>query len=322
VSVIVCVHRDVQKLTRLLKHLLAQSYPTYEIIIVNDGPQKDISDFLHGQTDARLKVLDFDSDTKDMPGKKAPLTAGIECAHNEWLLLTDADCVPGPQWISEMMRHASPDVEIVLGVAPLYRKPSFLNLLQRFDNMITAIQYLGAAIRGKAYMGVGRNLLYRKELHQTAGGFTAHAHMVGGDDDLFVQAASNASNTVTCINPSAFVYSEAPASGKDWLRQKRRHLSAGKIYSRSAKVQTTLFAVSWFIAWVCLPFVFLQGTYWLTTGVLFCSILWFLFARVARRLEYQELTPWFPFLVISYCIELCTFAILLILPAPKTWMTS
>jgi hypothetical protein len=39
---------------------------------------------------------------------------------------------------------------MVLGVAPFVAKPGVLNLIQRFDAFIIAIQYLGAALRGTA----------------------------------------------------------------------------------------------------------------------------------------------------------------------------
>lgn len=323
VSVVICVHRDVKKLKKLLQSLYGQSYPLYEIIVVNDGPQKDITEYLKSQShNSLLKVLEFDSVTKITPGKKEPLTAGIQMARYDWILLTDGDCVPGPQWISEMLHHVTPDTEMVLGIAPFFARPGFLNHTQRFDSFITAVQYIGAAIRGKPYMGVGRNLLYHRSLFDSVNGFTKHAHLISGDDDLFVQSVANHKNTSVCMDPSGFVFSEAPITWKDWIFQKRRHLSASKAYTFNAKQQTTLFALSWGLVWTGLPFTFCSGMYWLFAGVLFITVLWYLFARIAERLQHQELIPWFPVLAISYCVELCTFVILLILPAPRKWMKS
>ena len=51
------------------------------------------------------------------------------------------------------------------------RKNSFLNKLIRFETMLTALQYFSYAIDGKAYMGVGRNLAYKKSIFISADGF-------------------------------------------------------------------------------------------------------------------------------------------------------
>jgi biofilm PGA synthesis N-glycosyltransferase PgaC len=61
--------------------------------------------------------------------------------------------------------------------------------------MFIGMQYLGMAIRGIPYMGVGRNLAYRKDLFFRKKGFGAHNHIISGDDDLFVNANASGANT-------------------------------------------------------------------------------------------------------------------------------
>jgi len=312
-----------QKLERLLKSLFDQSYPLYEIVVVNDGPHPDIREYLRRQSnDIRLTVLEFDANTKTTPGKKAPLAAGIRAAKYDWILLTDADCVPGPEWISEMMDHATPGIEMVLGVAPFFARPGFLNLLQRFDTLLIAIQYIGATLRGTPFMGVGRNLLYHRSLFEMMKGFSSHAHLLSGDDDLFVQSAANRNNTSVCMHPSAFVFSEAPATWTAWMHQKRRHLSASSAYSVIAKLQTSVFVVSWLLVWIGLPFVLSSGNFWFNAGIAGVMLLWLLFAFAAHQLLYRQLIPWYPFMAVSYCVMLCTFAFILTLRPPKSWMRS
>lgn len=327
VSVVVCVNRDAEKLERLLKRLSDQSYPVYEVIVVNDGPSPEINAlFIHrfdtGVNPLNLRILDFDSNTKTTPGKKAPLTQGIRAAQYEWILLTDGDCVPGPEWISEMMANTTQDIRMVLGVAPFFKRPGFLNLLQRLDGFITTVQYVGAALYGKPYMGVGRNLLYHRSLFNQANGFISHAHIASGDDDLFVQSVGNALNTTVSSNEKSFVFSESPSTWPAWLHQKRRHLSASNAYTVSARFRTTIFALSWIVMWLILPVVISNGIFWLVSGMTGVIFMWVLFARATKQLRQSGLTLWFPLLAVSYCVMLCTFAVLLSLRAPKTWMRS
>ena len=56
------------------------------------------------------------------------------------------------------------------------------------------MQYLGMAIRGVPYMGVGRNLGYRRSLFFEKKGFGSHINLASGDDDLFVNSNSSWKN--------------------------------------------------------------------------------------------------------------------------------
>lgn len=80
--------------------------------------------------------------------------------------------------------------EIVLGYGAYIKAPGFLNKLIRFDTFTIALRYLSAGIKGKAYMGVGRNLAYKKPLFFKHKGFASHYHINSGDDDLFVNEAA------------------------------------------------------------------------------------------------------------------------------------
>jgi hypothetical protein len=127
-----------------------------------------------------------------------------------------------------MMRESvASGCEIVLGYAPFYPDdgPFF-----RYEVAYTAFQYGALAVWGLPYMGVGRNLAWEKALFDRQNGFEAHRELASGDDDLFVNAAANARNTVLCLQPQAFAYSRAPKGWREWLLQKRRHLSASHRY--------------------------------------------------------------------------------------------
>ena len=120
----------------------------------------------------------------------------IKAAKYEILLLTDADCIPtSERWIQLMQDAFTPGIEIVLGYGAFKKKHGILNRLVRFDAFHSALQYLSYALAGQPYMGVGRNLAYKKELFYKQKGFASHHHIAGGDDDLFINAAANSNNT-------------------------------------------------------------------------------------------------------------------------------
>ena len=184
------------------------------------------------QRDARLRVATVTD--KTAPGKKQALALAIETAQHDWLLATDADCAPASaHWAAAMMDARGPDTRLVLGYGPYRRRPGWLNAWIRYETVYTAAQYLSAALAGRPYMGVGRNLLYHRSLYDAVGGFAAHAHLAGGDDDLLVNAAASAKTTAVCVTPESFVYSEPKHNWSAYVRQKTRHLSVSHAYEPS-----------------------------------------------------------------------------------------
>jgi hypothetical protein len=63
-----------------------------------------------------------------------------------------------------MQNAYSDETEIVLGYGAYHKKKGLLNKLIRFETFHTALQYLSYALAGIPYMGVGRNLSYKKGL--------------------------------------------------------------------------------------------------------------------------------------------------------------
>jgi hypothetical protein len=129
-----------------------------------------------------------------------------------------------------MASHFDDSTDLVLGISPYDLKPGLLNTLIRFESNLTAIFYVSLTGLDVPYMGVGRNLAYRKKIFFEGKGFNTHLSETGGDDDLFVNQHAKSVNTVAVTDKNSLVYS-IPASGiAAFFNQKKRHLSAGKKY--------------------------------------------------------------------------------------------
>jgi cellulose synthase/poly-beta-1,6-N-acetylglucosamine synthase-like glycosyltransferase len=241
VSVIICAKNEAENLKELLPLVLEQNYPSFEVIVVNDSSEDD-SDLVLAALKRKYPALYYTTIPKDRKfshGKKLALTIGVKAANNEHLLMTDADCKPASdQWLQEMVQgFAIPQKEIVLGFGAYEKRKGFVNQLVRYDAFFTAIQYLGFALSGKPYMGVGRNLAYTKALFVNNGGVKKHAHLLSGDDDLFVQDRATRQNTTIVINAAAHTLSKAPTTFGEWSQQKARHLSTNRYYHAGIKTE-------------------------------------------------------------------------------------
>ena len=295
VSVIVCAWNELENLKFLIPLLNKQNYPIFEIIIVDDRSADGTFDFLLTECVAYQKVryLRVEETPEHLSSKKYALTLGIKSSIYNNLLLTDADCRPqGDNWISGMAECLTPEKEIVLGFSPYFKEKGFLNNLIRYETFNTVLQYFSFALSGMPYMGVGRNLMYRKSLFFKNKGFAKHTNIVGGDDDLFMNDVANAENTAVSLNPETFMYSFPKTSWESWYRQKTRHLSVSKHYKLQHKFNLGVLGMTQIITWLCffvlVPIFFHKPlVYWLIGVFLFRIISqWIVFAKVNKRLDY------------------------------------
>jgi cellulose synthase/poly-beta-1,6-N-acetylglucosamine synthase-like glycosyltransferase len=248
VSVIICARDEAANLAANLPGALSQTYPsTHEVIVVNHNSQDDTRYLLEEfkKTFRGLHIVNLEYEAKGIPGKKYPLSMGIREAKHEVLVLTDSDCIPASEfWVEKMQDGYLDGTQIVLGYSPHQKKPGLLNKLIRFETFHAALQYLSYALAGQPYMGVGRNLSYKKELFLRNKGFSSINHVPGGDDDLFINKVATSANTRIVIDPESFTISEAKKTFREWVRQKTRHYTTGKYYKFRHKFLLTLYSLS------------------------------------------------------------------------------
>lgn len=277
VSIIICARNEDDNLTEFLPKVLTQHYKQFEVIVVNDcsydNTENVIDEFM--KIFPNLKKVTIKEDDYYKHGKKYAVLIGIKGAQYNNLLFIDADCYPsGDDWLASMSKGFVNKKEIVLGYGAYQKEDGFLNKLIRFDTFLIATNYLSAAIKGKAYMGVGRNLAYTKELFYKEKGFAKHYHIVSGDDDLFINQACSADNTNVSISNNAITYSIAKKNFTDWKRQKQRHLSTAPHYNSSSKLMITMgYASQYFFYMSFISLLFFKTTFIFALAGLFFKII-------------------------------------------------
>jgi poly-beta-1,6-N-acetyl-D-glucosamine synthase len=254
VTVIVCAHNESQNLRSLLPRLLEQDYPHFEVLVVDDRSTDYTHTWLEEESkkDPRVRSIHIEQTTNHFTPKKYALTMGIKHAAHDVILLTDADCQPNsPFWLSHMAaKFEAGDTKINLGYSQYHKRPGFLNAFIRFETLYSGLLYLGAALARMPYMGVGRNLAYRKSFFLERKGFMEHRGVISGDDDLFVNYNANKRNTTVTIAPEALVFSNPKTSWTAWFNQKLRHWSAGKLYRAGSRIGLGLFMLSQWLFWI------------------------------------------------------------------------
>jgi cellulose synthase/poly-beta-1,6-N-acetylglucosamine synthase-like glycosyltransferase len=298
VTVVVCARDEAAQLAKNLPGIFFQSYPTtHEVIVVNHNSQDDTQYLLEGlnKTFKQLHAVNLTQEALGIPGKKYPLSIGIKEAKHEIILLTDADCVPASEfWISKMQDGYQEGTDIVLGYGAYNKRPGFLNKLIRFETFHTALQYLSYALAGTPYMGVGRNLSYRKGLFFKHKGFSSINHVLSGDDDLFISLAATSKNTGIVIDPESFTLSEPEKTFAGWARQKRRHYTTGKFYKGKHKFLLGLYSLCQFLFYplLVLSAIFFDWRIALGIFALRLIIQGIIYYKAMEKLDEKDLFGW------------------------------
>jgi len=311
VSVIVCAKNEAENIATHLPAVLLQEYKTtHEIIVVDDNSTDETKYLLEefGRRFKGLRTLLLTQEAMGIPGKKFPLSMGIKTAKYETLLLTDADCFPASEnWIQRMQDGYENGKSIVLGYGAYAKKPGALNKLIRFETFHTALQYLSFALAKMPYMGVGRNLSYKREMFLQTKGFASINHIPGGDDDLFIIKIANKNNTAIVIDKDAHTISEPKATWREWMKQKRRHYSTSQYYPAKFKWLLGLYSLSHFLVYPLLVLCCIYFNWWMALSV-YCIrliVLAIIWKKAMNKLNEDDL--WSRFLLFDIWMFLYYF---------------
>ncbi|WP_375559700.1 glycosyltransferase [Bernardetia sp. OM2101] len=358
VSVVIAARNEAHNLEQLLFSVFNQSYSNFEVILVNDRSEDNSLEILEKfKLENSAKNFHFISIIEkphNWNGKKYALQTGIKAAKNEIILLIDADCLPKDEfWIEKMANsfhneNSDKEINTVVGIS-LYKNEktnfphSILNWFIQNETLITALQYISFANFGMAYMGVGRNLAYKKNVFLESSSvdtpmtkkssFETIASQLGGDDDLIFSEKRFYKNVSICLDGQT--ESKAPQNFREWIHQKRRHLAVGTHYSFRQKIISSIYPLSIFFWYVALIGFLINGFYEVLGIEFFRQLLFFAILHifynqmqnnyVSRRFDYKNVVKGFfttffgfEFVFIFYYFVVGIGAVFF---PPQTWKT-
>jgi len=328
VSIVIAARSEYDNLQKLVPVLLEQDYPNYEILIVDDASCDGTTGYLEELEKMHPKIRGVfvtEEMKRNYQGKKLALSLGIKAAQNDIILLTDADCLPNSnQWIKHMVRpfHQSAGTEIVLGYSPFSKQGGMVNIISRMDNLYTGMTYFSYAMKKDPYMGVGRNLAYKRSLFFKHKGFASHLHIAPGDDDLFVQDAANSNNTEICLHPDGFVFTASKSNFGDWFSQKKRHNFVGKYYKFNHRFKLGMMALTHGLLWL----TFIANAFkpesfgWaISLILLYWAIKWPLVHLGFKKLKQSGMSLWIPIFDVLYVGYNAVFGLVAVFGKQKKW---
>lgn len=254
VTVIVTAHNQKDDLKKLIPAVCEQDYPNFDVMVINDrswdGTRGLLEEMMSLYPKLRTVTVKYTPD--HVTAKKYALTLGIKVAKNDILLLTDADCIPkSNKWIELMTAPVrNEEKTFSLGFSQYNYGKGLLNHWIQFETLWTGLQFLAFAIWKSPFMGIGKNLCYRRSFFMDKKAFKGQWHINGGDDDLFVNQYANGKNTAVVISPESITLSTPKTNWKSYFIQKKRHFNSGKYFQVRDKLKIGIYSFTHLIFWV------------------------------------------------------------------------
>lgn len=242
-SVIIVTKDSASMLKDNLPAILEQDYPEFEVIVVNDesaGEDEDILKIL-GSRYRHLYRTFIPKSARYVSRKKLGVAMGIKASKYDWIVVTEPYCKPeSKDWLRSLSRNFVPGTDIVLGYCNYsYGKGIFAKRIIA-DMLMVSMRFLGKAIGGNPYMGIGRNMAYRKDIYLQHKGFYNQLTLSRGDDDLFINEIADSRNTKVCVNSNSIMRMPLPKYRKTWRDDKIGYEVTGNHYKGTARISNSL----------------------------------------------------------------------------------
>ncbi len=274
ISVVIAARNEQNRIQPCLKSLEALEYPgdKYEIILIDDSSDDRTADYMeeYASGHKNWKVIRISTKSKTLRGKKNALLKGISEARGEIIFTTDADCEVPPHWLTGMSKMFKPGVSMVLGHSPLTENKGLFQQLLKFDNLFSAISSAAPAKLGYPFSSVGRNLAYRKDAYDNAGGFLALKKFKSGDDIHLTERFRylKEGKIDYCADPETFVITPPPTRLSEIFQQQIRKNSKILLSTPSSVLMAVIIFI-YYLLTALLPFIYPHVfVLWLTVLVL------------------------------------------------------
>lgn len=231
-SVIIPARNEEENIGTLLTALNNQQYAKEctEIIVIDDHSTDNTADIVKSFTNVQLITLQDDGINSY---KKKAIEKGIAAASGEWIITTDADCVPGKDWLHTIAAYITEKKSVFIAAPVAFSSSSsILSVFQSLDFLVLQ-GITGASVYKNIHsMCNGANMAYKKDVFYAVNGFAGIDNIASGDDMLLMHKIwKQYPQQVHYIKSAAAIVTTTPIQNwKDFFQQRIRWASKAKNY--------------------------------------------------------------------------------------------
>ncbi|MDK2976828.1 MAG: hypothetical protein PWP06_1303 [Candidatus Marinimicrobia bacterium] len=303
-TVIVCARNEEHNLPDLVKSLNALEYPEgmLEIILVDDASTDKTRELIEkaAREDSRIRAVHIHEKEEGLSGKKNAITQAVGLADGEIILLTDADCRPGPRWVKRMVACFDEETGMVLGFSPIEKARGLFQRFLEFDHLArVAVQTAGAYWNIPPF-STARNLAFRRRVFFEVNGYESSGTIATGDDffltrDVWLKTSRTFRQA---MHPESFVVTKRDNFSKKYVIQQLRR--NGKIlYLAPLYRGIGLFVLLYYLA-IPISIFTLPPFIWGGSLIVKTFLEWTGIIIAGKRFGYLKLALWFPLIAFYY----------------------
>lgn len=291
VSIIVPSYNEGMTLNNCIESLVAQTYPNYEIVIVNDGSTDNtlqVARRLARQYKPLIRIV-----TKQNGGKATALNRGIARSRGEIIVCIDADSIFLPNTVEQLvLSFHDKDVAAVGGNVKVANSKKLLNRQQ-------SLEYItGLTLQRKAFAHLGCMQVisgaigaFRREAILSIGGYSTTT--IVEDMDVTIELARQHYKVV--YNPSAIAYTETPETMEAFMKQRHRWIYGG--FQVLAKHKSMLWKRNTnFMGFIGMPYFLISP--WLDVGITILFVL-----SLARAIAVDDFAGFLIMLTVMFVLQ-------------------
>lgn len=190
-TIVIPFRNEEKNLPQLLEKLSDIDYPSdyFEIIFIDDESTDASAEvILQFKEKLNLPVFLLENQRVSASPKKDALNVGIKKAGHDWILTTDADCLPQKNWLKILNAFIQKENPVLVCAPVLYQKGNnILEKFQLFDNFSLQMVTMGSFGLGKPFLANGANFSFKQEAFKKVDGYSGNQHLASGDDIFLLE---------------------------------------------------------------------------------------------------------------------------------------
>ena len=232
-TVLVLANNNAQALDANLSIILTQDYaPGYEVIVVGEKgdlpTEAVVEQYAHR---GHLYATYIPHRSLFMSKSKLAVALGVKAAHNEWIVMVNAECRPQSDvWLKTLASRMDSDANLVMGYS---NYGSEARGYYRFARLRTMCYLLRRAVGSIAYRTNGTNIAFRRSEFIAQEGYRGNLQLVNGEYDFIINKYAQPGQTRVVTDEDAWIREDCPTP-KQWHDRDICYAHIRKFLSRSA----------------------------------------------------------------------------------------
>ena len=214
-TVLVLANNNAQALDANLSIILTQDYaPGYEVIVVGEKgdlpTEAVVEQYAHR---GHLYATYIPHRSLFMSKSKLAVALGVKAAHNEWIVMVNAECRPQSDvWLKTLAARMDSDANLVMGYS---NYDSEARGYYRFARLRTMCYLLRRAVGSVAYRTNGTNIAFRRSEFIAQEGYRGNLQLVNGEYDFIINKYAQPGQTRVVTDEDAWIREDCPTP-KQW----------------------------------------------------------------------------------------------------------